>query len=257
MDELARRFWDAYWPGQAPTLTARTISQTLDRIKLEYLGAILPGQGNTLEVGCGSARLSCLLAQQGYRTVCLDFSPAALEAAETNYAVASASGQFVSGDAFSLPFSDDRFHVVLSTGLLEHFPDPSPIVMEMVRVLKSGGLFYSDIVPRKFSLFRSLDWTAELRRYFAGRREKPEPFFERAFSRTEIGAMLKDAGLAGVQVFPAGVVPPYLPVLSRSPRLRQMQARFVEGTRAFWKIWDGTHPAEWLGFYYFAWAKKP
>ncbi len=257
MDERAQRFWDAFWPDQPPTLTAPTISQALDRIKLEYLRALLPGVGTILEVGCGSARLSCLLALQGWRTVCLDFSHAALNAAQANYARARVSGQFVSGDAFSLPFSGERFHAVLSTGLLEHFPDPSPIVMEMVRVLKSGGLFYSDIVPKKFSLFRSLEWAAGLRRFLAGGGEVGEPFYEKAFSQREIRVLLEDAGLTGVRVFPAGVVPPYLPVLSRFPLLRRMQAGFVGGTRAFWKIWDGTQVAEWLGLYYFAWATKP
>jgi SAM-dependent methyltransferase len=257
MDERARAFWDRYWPSQPPTTTAATMSQLLDRIKLEHLRGILPGHGSTLEVGCGSARLSCFLAQQGYRTVCLDFSWPALAAARANYAVGSTPGHFVAGDGLALPFPGERFDVVLSTGLLEHFQDPSPIVGEMARVLKAGGLFYADIVPRKFSLFRSLDWTRQIKRFLGGCRERPETFYERPFTQEEIRSLLEAAGLGEARVFAAGVMPPYLPVLSRSPRLREAQVRIVERTRTFWKRLDDTRLAEWLGFYYFAWGRKP
>lgn len=253
----ARRVWDAYWAGQPPTLTARTMTQVLDRIKLEHLRAILPGAGRTLEVGCGSARLSCLLAMEGYRTIGLDPSLAALQAARANYAAGEVRGAFVAGDGFQLPFPDGRFDVVLSTGLLEHFPDPAAIVREMVRVLRARGVFYSDIVPRKFSLFRSLDWVGRGKRLFLPGRNSREPLYERSFTRAEIVDLLRSSGLVDVRVFPAGVIPPYLPLLSRVPRLREGQVRLVEQTRMFWKGWDGTRVAAWLGFYYFAWAIKP
>jgi SAM-dependent methyltransferase len=256
MDKHARRFWDAYWPHQAPTTMARTMTQILDRIKLEYLRRILPPDGRTLEVGSGSGRLSCFLALQGYRTVCLDFSRAALGASRANYAAAQVSGWFVDGDAFTLPFSDERFDAVLSTGLFEHFQDPLPIVREMARVLRAGGLFYSDIVPRKFSLFRSLDWLGKAKRTLLGTR-LPEGFYERAFTAAEIRELLEAVRLVEVRVFPAGVVPPYIPVLYRSRRLREAEVRLVERTATFWKHLDGTCLAKWLGFYYIAYATKP
>jgi len=252
-----RGFWDTYWVDQAPTLTVRTMTGVLDRIKLEYLRSILPGAGRTLEVGSGSARLSCLLAMAGYHTVCLDPSLKGLMAARANYSVGQVSGWFVAGDGFRLPFRDERFDVVLSTGLLEHFEDPSPLVREMVRVLRSRGVFYSDIVPRKFSLFRSLEWIGRLKRVLTGGQEREEKFQERSFSAREILALLGTCGLAGARVFPAGVVPPYLPLLYRSRRLREAQVRLVEQTRPFWQRLDGTRLATWLGFYYFAWATKP
>ena len=257
MDNRVRAFWDTYWEGQGPTTMARTMTQILDRIKLEHLQAILPPNGRTLEVGCGSGRLSCYLARQGLRTVCLDFSLPALDAARRNYAAAGVPGRFVAGDGFGLPFGDGVFAVLLSTGLLEHFEDPLPIVREMVRVLRPGGLFYSDIVPRKFSLFRSMDWAARVRRAWVGEGEPSDTFFERSFTRAEIHDLLGRAGLVGIEVFPAGVVPPYAPILYRSQRLREAQVRLVERTRRFWKRLDGTRLAEWLGFYYFAWATKP
>jgi SAM-dependent methyltransferase len=254
MDEGDRPLWDAYWSRREQTLMARTMSQVLDRIKLDYLGGILPGGGLTLEVGSGSGRLSCLLAMRGYRTLCLDYSFEALKCAQVNFGTAQAPGHFVAGSGTRLPVADGSVDVVLSTGLLEHFLDPTPIVREMVRVLKPGGVFYSDIVPRKFSLFRSLDWIGSLKRTVT--RETIDSLYERAFTRREIENLLSREGLRQVQVFSAGIVPPYVPVLSRFQGLREWEVKFVERTQSFWRWFDGTWVGERLGFYYFAWARK-
>ena len=257
MENQAQQFWDTYWVGQGVTVTAKTMTQILDRIKLEYLRDILPASGRCLEVGAGSGRLSCWLAQGGYGTVCMDFSPNALKAARLNYGSETVTGGFLAGDGFALPVQDRSLDVVLSTGLLEHFADPAPIVREMVRVLKPGGLFYSDIVPKKFSLFRSLDWVGNLKRALIGAGQGQDSFYERAFTSEQIRALLRDAGLTDVTVFPAGVVPPYLPLLYRSERMRDLQVSWVEHTQGLWRGFDRTWVAEWLGFYYFSSGIKP
>lgn len=249
--------WEGYWRTQPATLTARTMSHLMDRVKADYLRAILPARSRILEVGCGSARLSCLLARSGHRTQGLDFCRAALDAARANCAGAGVQAALVLGEGSRLPFRGGTLDVVLSTGLLEHFEDPLPIVREMVRVLRAGGVFYSDIVPRKFSLFRSLDWLGRLKRRWAGRGRESEDLYERSCTKREIAALLEACGLRGIHVFAAGVTPPYLPILSRSRRLRETQVRLVEGTSRFWKRFDGTRCAEWLGFYYVAWGIKP
>lgn len=248
--------WDAAWRGQSPTLTARTMTQVLDRVKLGYLRSILPPAGLTLEVGCGSARLSCFLAMAGYRTACLDLSVPAVRLAVANYAAGGVRGLFVVGDGFRLPFPDGAFDVVLSTGLLEHFEDPAPLVREMARVLRPAGLFYSDIVPRKFSLFRSLEWLGRLRDALTPGAPPRPRLYERSFTPRQILDLLGAGGLVDARVFAAGVIPPYLPLAYRVRWLRECQVRMVEATRDFWRRLDGTRVADWLGFYYFAWATK-
>ncbi|MFQ5744903.1 MAG: class I SAM-dependent methyltransferase, partial [Acidobacteriota bacterium] len=218
---------------------------------------LIPDGGSILEVGSGSGRLSCYLAMAGFKTVCLDSSRLALRAAQANYSRERVAGSFVLGDGFSLPFADEAFDVVMSTGLLEHFDNPSPIVAEMVRSLRPGGTFYSDVVPRKFSLFRSLDWVAKLNSALFGGPAAADPLYERTFTAEQIRALMKSCGLEHGKVFPAGVVPPYLPLLSRSRRLLELQVQMVERTRQFWKLFDGTLVASLFGFYYFAWARKP
>ena len=249
--------WEHYWRPQAPTVRSKTMSLVLDRIKMEYLRPLLPPSGVTLEVGAGSGRLSCWMGRSGYRTLCVDYSAQALQAAKANYAEEQVVGSFIRGDGFALPLQEDTCDVVLSTGLLEHFADPAPIVKEMVRVLRPGGLFYSDIVPRKFSLFRSLEWLGRWKQRLTGIDGVMLPLFERSFSAAEIRLLLERAHLWNVHVFAAGVAPPYLPLLSRSEWMRTLQVRFVEHTATFWQAWDRTRIAEWLGFYYFATGHKP
>lgn len=249
--------WEHYWQPQAPTVRSKTMSLVLDRIKMEYLRPLLPPSGVTLEVGAGSGRLSCWMGRSGYRTLCVDYSTQALQAAKANYAAEQVDGSLIRGDGFTLPLQENTCDVVLSTGLLEHFADPSPIVKEMVRVLRPGGLFYSDIVPRKFSLFRSLEWLGRWKQRLTGTDGLARPLFERSFSAEEIRLLLEEARLRHVHVFAAGVIPPYLPLLSRIEWARTLQVRFVEHTVAFWQVWDRTKIAEWLGFYYFVTGCKP
>lgn len=218
---------------------------------MEYLLPLLPKfTKRTLEVGAGSGRLSRLLALRGYLTYCLDYSIEALTYARTHYEREGTQGVYVLGRAEYLPFNDNSFDVVFSTGLLEHFEDPMPIILEMVRVLKNGGVFYSDIVPKKFSLLRSLDFVRPL----LGR--EWNPFFEMKFTKHDIIKFLKEAGLQDVTVFPAAIFPPRAPILRGYPLVPFCESLVARALTPILKCLDGTLMAEYLGFYYFAYGYK-
>jgi len=46
---------------------------------------------------------------------------------------------FRRGDPAHLPFPDESFDVVTSTGAVHHFPSPSQAISEMARVCAAGG----------------------------------------------------------------------------------------------------------------------
>jgi hypothetical protein len=112
-------------------------------------------------------------------------------------------------------------------------------------------------VPKKVSLFRSLDWLGSLKRRMIGSQKEQGGYYERSFTSAQIRTLLRNGGLTDITVFPAGVVPPYVPLLYRSERLRAIQVSWVEKTQRLWRGFDRTWVAEWLGFYYFAWGSKP
>jgi SAM-dependent methyltransferase len=176
----------------------------------------------------------------------LDYSFKALQTAETKCRVHGIPGDFCCGDAFRLPFAEDSFDVVLSTGLIEHYCNPLPLVQEMVRVLKPKGLFYSDIVPRKFSLLRAFD---SLR--FTRLRRKVM-VFERRMSTSEINQLMSEAGLERVEVLAAGVFPPlYFPPLARIKLYNRLHTRLSSYLAPLLARLDGTAVARHLGFYFF------
>src|SRR5688572_4098236 len=122
---------------------------------MRHLRALLPPDGICAEVGAGSGRLLIRVGmERPYRLVALDYAPYAMRAVRENYARAGVPGHATFGDVRALPFVDGSLSVVLSGGLLEHFRDPAPVIRELARVLRPGGLFYADIVPRKVSLYR-------------------------------------------------------------------------------------------------------
>ena len=53
-------------------------------------------------------------------------------------------GIVVCGDSYSLPFKDNSMDVVVAFAALHHFYNITPVLSEVFRVLKSGGIFYSD-----------------------------------------------------------------------------------------------------------------
>ena len=70
-----------------------------------------------------------------------DASPAMVAAARKHVADAELSGliDVTEGNASALPFPDASFDMVVSTGSIHHWKDPSVALNEVYRVLKDGG----------------------------------------------------------------------------------------------------------------------
>jgi len=216
----------------------------IDETKIRHLRPLLPPDGTAVEVGAGSGRLLIRAGlERPYRLVAVDYAPYSIRAVTENYARAGLKGEALLSDARALPFPDGSVDLVLSGGLLEHFRDPGEIVREMARVLRPGGLFYADIVPRKVSLYR---WAERAR--MAEDEHMAEGIFESDLPKSAWRDVVRDAGLADVRIVSAGVYPPYTfagheALLWRYP--------------GFFRALDGTAIADVLGFFYMVTARKP
>lgn len=234
------RSWDQTWQAAAgqppPDLAAPTLENAIDKHKLEFLGSFLPAGGKAVEIGCGSARL---LARVGLATRLdlygVDSSEEALRVTRQTSALLDRPITCVSGDAEKLPFDDGMFDLVLSGGLLEHFPDPTRVLSEMVRVLRPGGIFYADVVPRKLSLYRLRESLRIIRNEWM-----LPGVYESTYGPAFYRKALQGLGCADIRVESCGVYPPIAP-------------------RRVWnltRVVDGTFVADWFGWYFMIAGRK-
>jgi SAM-dependent methyltransferase len=221
----------------------RDIYNFIDETKIRHLRPLLPSGGNAIEIGAGSGRLLLRVGQERpFRLVAVDYAAYAMRAVSENARRAGLDAALALGDARALPFADESFDVVLSGGLLEHFRDPGPVFSEMARVLRPGGLFYADIVPRKVSLYR---WAERDR--MRSSEHLADGIYESDLSLAAWRRLVRAAGLRDVRAISAGVYPPY--TFARYEELTWKYASFIRAL-------DGTIAADVLGWFYMVTATK-
>jgi SAM-dependent methyltransferase len=96
------------------------------------------GNGVLLDLGCGGGVVTRAAEGIFARTIGLDLSPRIL----------AASGKIadwrIAADTDALPFADESVDVVSCFAVLHHLFDAAALVRETARVLKPGGVFWSD-----------------------------------------------------------------------------------------------------------------
>lgn len=148
-----------------------------------------PGPDDTmLDVACGGGIVVCAFAPHLRQATGIDMTPAMLDRARRLAAekgIANVTWQ--QGDVGSLPWPDGFFTIVVSRFAVHHFPDPSAVLGEMVRVCApGGGIVVADTCassdPVKAALFNRLE---KLR----------DPSHVRALPLAELHGLYRTAGL--------------------------------------------------------------
>ena len=123
---------------------------------LKSLHLDIDGESMVLDAGSGTGIVTLALHEAGFRpkkTVAFDLSrnslDLALGQARKEKKVDAKNIDAVQGNILSLPFADDSFDLVLSSGVLEYVPLDDGL-REMARVLKKGGRLV--LLPIKPSL---------------------------------------------------------------------------------------------------------
>jgi demethylmenaquinone methyltransferase/2-methoxy-6-polyprenyl-1,4-benzoquinol methylase len=110
-----------------------------EEMRGEALGMIDIGEGDrVLDVGCGTGFATEGLLEHTGDVHGLDQSPHQLEKAWEKFGK-HGDVRFYFGDAERLPFAEDTFDVVWSSGSIEYWPDPIAALREAKRVAKPGG----------------------------------------------------------------------------------------------------------------------
>jgi SAM-dependent methyltransferase len=118
---------------------------------------------DVLELGCGAAQWSILLAQSGARVVGLDYSERQLEHARRLMAEAGVDFPLIHASAEVVPLPDASFDVVFCDHGAFTFADPYRLVPEAARLLRPGGLlaFSQTSAFAIVHLNPERDWTVE------------------------------------------------------------------------------------------------
>ena len=148
-----RAYWDA-WSDDYQERHREFIGRPEPRwgmwqIAESELGVLGDVSGrDVLELGCGAAQWSILLARRGARIVGLDNSARQLEHARELMARAGVDFPLVHAEAESVPLEDASFDVVFCDHGAMTFADPLLVVPEVARLLREGGLFaFSHATP--------------------------------------------------------------------------------------------------------------
>lgn len=103
-----------------------------------------------LDAGCGGGRYVVALSRLAVREVVgIDISVASVDI--TNRRLSDrglGNGRALVASVLSIPFPDNYFDYVVSTGVIHHTPDPHAAFLEISRVLKPGGKLFLAIYGR-------------------------------------------------------------------------------------------------------------
>ncbi len=130
------------------------------QVRIQVLKECLDGQevrgASWLDAGCGTGTLSRILAKQGCRVTGIDAAPAMVKQAKSLASKSKLSHllEFHCVDGIArLEFPDQSFDGILCSSVLEYLTDPVHCLLELIRVLRPGGMLMVS-VPNRESITR-------------------------------------------------------------------------------------------------------
>ena len=198
--------WNALWRHDIDSYDATMVLASVEEERAgvrchkitEYLEkhiGDLTGK-RTIEIGCGGAIYSMILAGVRAHATLLDYSPDALKLAERNFGALNLKSDSIQADAFNLPPGLlGRFDVAMSFGTVEHYryPQRMNICRAHVDLLRPGGVV---IISTPNILFLP----HEILKILLSARGKWFLGYEGSFSRREMQRVGRMLGLREIHV---------------------------------------------------------
>ncbi len=170
---------------------------------------------NILDVGCGWGRELCKLQN----AVGVDISKVFLRTARTYI-----KNDVILTDAHYLPFKDNSFSFVVMSEVIEHLENPTKVLVEIKRVLRTKGRLLIQTPNKALTLgkFISSEKCGHIREFtFVELKNLLEPFGFNILKRS-------------------GSTLPYIPSTSRLEKLNHSRLFF-----SFWRLLNKTIPLKW------------
>jgi SAM-dependent methyltransferase len=144
-DERNRAFWDeysdTYQADHGPQLAVHGAAWGVWQVPEAELGILGDVAGlDVLELGCGAAQWSIVLATRGARPIGLDLSLRQLEHAAQLMDAAGVAVPLIHASAEAVPLPDASLDIIFCDHGAMVFADPYVTVPEAARLLRDGGL---------------------------------------------------------------------------------------------------------------------
>lgn len=144
---VARGLWNTFNdPALACGYDAALAGTPLCSLDLEFVRALCRPPGRFLDLGCGTGRLALTLAQQGYRPVAVDLSPAMLKvlgekAAALGVEIPRVCANLVALECLTDQSFDHAACLFGTLGLIEGATNRQRFLEHVARLLRPGGVF--------------------------------------------------------------------------------------------------------------------
>ncbi|MFW9996346.1 MAG: class I SAM-dependent methyltransferase [Candidatus Odinarchaeota archaeon] len=103
----------------------------------------LDDKSHVLDVGCGAGHTACFIAEKyGSRVIGIDISENMIKMAKKRARKKKMVDkvEFQVTDVFQLPFKENSFDAVIIESVLTPLPDEAKALVEITRIIRSGGL---------------------------------------------------------------------------------------------------------------------
>ncbi|KPA19582.1 Methyltransferase type 11 domain protein [Candidatus Magnetomorum sp. HK-1] len=160
----------------------------MDKILLQY------DCKSVLEAGSGSGKATILLKNVTQKTL-IDISPEALKYAQHLAKKFNSDVKYIEGNIFSMPFKNEKFDLVWSIGVVEHY-NPKYIEMalkEAVRVNNRSGIIAVGI-PNLFTGPIIKAWLSKKIKYIHGYKLETEKFYKVSEIKNIISSIANESG---------------------------------------------------------------
>lgn len=177
--------------------------------------------GNALDLGCGTGNYTLELYKRGFQVVGVDISRRMLKIAQKKLP----NAKFIKANAYSLPFEDNTFDLVLSVTMLEFIHEPEKVLSEVYRVLKPGGEAVIGTMNGKsmwfiFKRMKSLFVETAYR-------------YARFYTPKELENLMKNAGFKETESRGIIYLPSFFPFVNISERLDEKFSDKLKNLGAF------------------------